>query len=319
MSVGWIVAALLGGAAITIVGLAAFSLAMMRRANALAPPMGRFIEIDGARLHYIDVGAGPAIVLIHGLAGQGGNFTYALVERLAQDHRVIVVDRPGAGHSHRSRGGSATLRAQAREIDGLIRALGLTRPLVAGHSLGGAIALALALDYPHSVGGLALLAPLTAPQSEVPALKGLPLASSWLVAAAAWTVALPFAILGERVFSRGSFGPEVKPADFSLRGGGILAARPLSFIGAAQDMAEVNADLPGLAARYGELAMPVGILFGTQDRVLDYRIQGEAMVGRIVGLDLELLPDRGHMIPVTAPDETAVFIRRMAAKVEALD
>ena len=111
------------------------------------------MEIDGARIHYLEKGAGPAIVMVHGLGGQSGNFAYGLVEKLANEFRVVVIDRPGAGYSTRESDESARLGGQAKQVADFIRALGLERPLVVGHSLGGAIALSVALDFPEAVRG----------------------------------------------------------------------------------------------------------------------------------------------------------------------
>jgi pimeloyl-ACP methyl ester carboxylesterase len=122
------------------------------------PPRGKFIDIDGVRLHYIDKGSGPTLLLIHGLAGQVLNFTHSLLSRLTHDFRVVILDRPGSGYSLRPDATLAPLAAQARIISRFCQALGLERPVIVGHSLGGVIALALALDHPEQVGALALIA-----------------------------------------------------------------------------------------------------------------------------------------------------------------
>jgi pimeloyl-ACP methyl ester carboxylesterase len=123
-----------------VAGLVAFTAWTARRIETALPPRGRFLEVDGARLHYLDKGQGPPIVMIHGLGGQMGHFTYALLDRLAREFRVVLIERPGSGHSTRPPGASATLRTQAGTIAKAIRALRLERPLVVGHSLGGAVA-----------------------------------------------------------------------------------------------------------------------------------------------------------------------------------
>src|SRR5262245_48712944 len=121
-------------------GLVWFTANTARKVEAALPPCGRFAEIDGERIHYVDTGgAGPAVVMIHGLAGNLLHFDYALAGRLASEFRLILVDRPGSGYSTRAAGADAGLTAQAATIAKLIRALGLTRPLVVGHSLGGAV------------------------------------------------------------------------------------------------------------------------------------------------------------------------------------
>ena len=62
---------------------------------------GSFIDIDGSRIHYLDQGSGPTILCIHGLAGQMRHFTYALLDKLKSDYRLVIVDRPGSGYSTR--------------------------------------------------------------------------------------------------------------------------------------------------------------------------------------------------------------------------
>lgn len=110
-----------------------------RKIEAALPPTGRFVDVPGARLHVVERGNGPAVLLVHGLSGQLANFDYGMIEPLSRDFRVIAVDRPGAGYSTRQPGAAADLRAQADTLAALIDQLGLHKPLVVGHSLGGAI------------------------------------------------------------------------------------------------------------------------------------------------------------------------------------
>jgi pimeloyl-ACP methyl ester carboxylesterase len=69
-----------------------------------------------------------------------------------------------------------------------------------------------------------------------------------------------------------------------------------------------------MAPRYRSIRLPVGVLYGRDDRILDYRAQGESLKAEIPELELEIV-DGGHMLPVTQPDVTANFIRRMAARI----
>src|SRR5580658_6001980 len=132
----WIVGSILAALLVLAGGLAIFAAWTARRVEKALPPRGHFIEVDGARIHYLDEGSGPPLVLIHGLGGQMHNFTHSLLDRLKHNHRVIILDRPGCGYSTRARKASAALGAQARTIAGLIDKLGLDRPLIVGHSLG---------------------------------------------------------------------------------------------------------------------------------------------------------------------------------------
>src|SRR4029077_17296089 len=124
--------------AFIVAGLIWFTANMARRVEAVLPPRGQFIEIDGQRIHYVDSGGSkPPVVMIHGLGGNLLHFGYAMADKLANDYRVTRVDRPGAAYSTRPDDAPATLTAQAKTVATLIRQLGLKQPLVAGHSLGG--------------------------------------------------------------------------------------------------------------------------------------------------------------------------------------
>ncbi|GHE67542.1 alpha/beta hydrolase [Camelimonas fluminis] len=297
-------------------GLVWFAARTQRRVEAAVPPVGQFITVDGQRLHYVDTGGdGPAIVMIHGLGGSLWNFTYALVDRLAGDFRVIALDRPGAGYSGRADGAAANPAAQAATIARFIQALKLDRPLVVGHSLGGVISLALALNHPQQVGGLALVAPLTHPQeAEAGAFKGLAIPSPALRRIIAWTTAIPMTILSARAVMKFVFAPDPAPEDFGTRGGGLLGLRPGNFYNTSSDLLAAGDDLPDMTARYPSLSVPFGMIYGRGDTLLDYRLQGEAMKQKTPDLDLVLLDGRGHMLPITAPDDTAALIRSVAAR-----
>ena len=206
-------------------GLGAFSAWTARRVEAAVPPLGRFIDVDGTRLHYVDVGTGPVIVLIHGLAGNMRNLTYDLLDLLKDEFRVVFVDRPGSGYSRRTRGASARLPAQAATIAAFLTALKLDRPMLVGHSLGGALSLSIALDHPAQVGGLALVAPATHPQATPPGpMAGLAITSPFVRHLVAWTLATPQSLrIGAKTIGR-VFQPD--PRSVGLRHAGRWSARP---------------------------------------------------------------------------------------------
>ena len=298
--------------AIVISGLVGFATYTARQIESADPPRGRFLELDDERIHYIDQGAGPPLFLIHGLGGQIGNFTYALVGRLSSEFRVIAVDRPGSGYSTRRSDADPRLRAQGEAMAKVIKALKLGRPLVVGHSLGGAIALTVALDHPECASGLALTAPVTQIVKTTPApFRGFEIRSSLLRWVISWTLAAPLGILnGDRILKQ-VFAPERVPADFMSRGGGALGLRPNSFYATSTDLVAANDGFAGMIGRYPTLSVPAGILFGKGDEVLDFRVHGQAMKDQLPTLRLEVI-EGGHMLPVTAPDAVADFVRRMA-------
>ena len=294
-------------------GLAAFTAWNRKRAEQLVPPEGQFADVKGGRLHYLAIGEGAPIVLVHGLGGQLRNFTYALSEMLSPHHRLIVVDRPGSGYSTCRGDGHCGLAVQAAMIVELIDQLGLDQPLVVGHSLGGAVALAMALGHPGKIGGLALLAPLTQPIEAIPQVfKALDLRSPMARTVLAWTLAAPAGRLGADAANAQVFGPEPVPADFETRGGAALTLRPEAFVAACGDVEAARGEMVGIAARYGELSMPVGIMFAAGDLLLDPSVHGQRAVAAIKGAALKMI-DGGHMFPLTQPQVTADWIMERAA------
>lgn len=312
----WIICVVLLLLAAIVAGLMLYAGWTARRVEKALPPLGRFVEVDGGRIHYLEQGSGPTLLLIHGLGGQMRNFTHSLLERLKGDYRLIIVDRPGSGYSTRPQGASATIRAQADTVARFMDALRLERPLVVGHSLGGAIALSLALNHPEKVGGLALLAPLTHAQSEVPAaFQGLVVTSPLLRWLIGWTLAIPMSIRNREIVLGAVFGPNEVPPDFATRGGGLLSLRPGNFISASRDLMATTEDLETMPARYRSLKLPVGILFGTDDRILDATAHGKAFAEKLPSADFELIEGDGHMVLMTSADRSAKFIARIARRV----
>lgn len=293
-------------------GLILFTLFIRRSVQTAVPPFGRFVQIGETRLHVVERGSGPPLVLIHGLGAQLRNFTYALVDPLAANFRVICVDRPGCGYSTRPARVSASLPGQAATIAGLLAALGIVKPIVVGHSYGGAVALALSLNHSENVGGLALIAPLTHAQDLAPAaFRYLVILSPRLRKLIAWTLAVPVSMAaGAKVLSL-VFRPDPVPADFATAAGGLLALRPGQFYAASSDLVCVKDDLAAMEARYSSIRMPVGILFGRGDEILSPQDHGVAMQSKIPGLVVSLV-DGGHMLPVTAPELTARWIAEFA-------
>ena len=301
---------------LSVAGLVLFTANTARKVEAMVPPCGQFVAIDGQPLHYLDTGGtGPAIVLIHGLGGTLWNYKYALVDKLSGEFRVVAVDRPGSGYSERADDAPARLGAQAETLAKFIRALGLKQPLLVGHSLGGALSLAIALDHPDCAGALALIAPLTQAQDDVPEpFRPLVISSPVVRKIVAWTLAIPLSIRNGPKQLKFVFGPDEVPADFPTRGGGLLGLRPNSFYNTSSDLVAAGDDLPGMMKRYGGLTIPLAMLYAKGDQILDYRRQGEAMKQQCPALDLVLLDGHGHMLPLTAPDATANLIRRVAAR-----
>ncbi len=287
--------------------LATVTLLAGARAQRLAPPDGQFRVVPGGRLHYTDQGTGPAIVLIHGLGGQLRNFATPLVDHLAQSHRVIAVDRPGSGYSTYD-GAFPDLHGQARMIAALIEALSLGPVTLVGHSLGGALSLALVTTRPDLVAKLALVAPLTLPTDTMPPhFAILTIRAAWLRRLIAWTVIAPAGLLAGLARQSPVFAPDAMPPDFASRGGGALLFRPSAFDAASRDLQTVPAALATIVAAYPTIDRPVHVLFGTGDQILNPTLHGETFATRVASARCDLIPG-GHMLPFTHPETTAQWI-----------
>lgn len=309
--------ALTGMALLAAAGLAWFSWNTKRGAEVAIPPRGAFLDLPGGRLHYTDEGAGPAIVMIHGLGGQMGNFTLALSPLLTDSHRVIVLDRPGMGYSDRAADAPANPRAQAQVVAQVIDALGLERPLIVGHSLGGAIALCLAMEQPDKMRGLALLAPLTLPpRGPIKAFDGLDIKNPALRFLLSWTLAIPLSIRTAPKVLDQVFGPDPIPDDYGVKGGALLGLRPASYRNTSRDYLSSGRDLRWMAAQYDSLQVPVRILYGAEDRILEADLHGRGLVAKHPQIGLEVIAG-GHMLPVTRAQDCARFIRETEAAISA--
>lgn len=313
MAVEWVIAAAVFISASAV--LWGFSGWMTRRIEATVPSSGRFMEVDGERFHYYEEGEGPPLVMIHGLMGSSRNLTYALSGQLREHFRVITLDRPGSGYSTRHKGTAADLPAQARQVAAFINALGLDKPLVLGHSLGGAISLALALDHPHAVSGLVLVAPLTHPQPTLPLVFwSLAVRPAWLRRWVSLTLTVPIGLLTRRAVVKGVFAPDSAPDDFATRGGGLLGMRPDNFYAASSEIALVNDVLPNMVKRYPQLTLPISLIYGAQDKVLDFRKHGQALADKVPGLKLQVVEGRGHMLPITATARVVEAVQQLAKR-----
>lgn len=124
-----------------------------------ALPSGRFISVSGVRLHYIERGSGPTLVL---LDGKGLSSTAvelrSLLSRASQQYRVIAFDRPGFGFSDRPPASHWSTVQQADLLHEALRALDCEHALVVGHGRGTLVALELAELVPDFVRALVLVA-----------------------------------------------------------------------------------------------------------------------------------------------------------------
>lgn len=298
-------------------GLWLFTRRVATNVETRIPVAGKFADVAGARLHYVQRGETRAdqlpIVMLHGLAGHLHHFNFALVDELAKDTRVLAIDRPGSGYSTRDYGKVTKLTEQADAVIALLDQLGITRAVFVGHSLGGALSLTIAIRHPTRVAGLTLIAPLTHISDRLsPVFRGIAVKGRAARVLIAHLLATPMYIMNRQKIMPQIFGPESVPSGYATRGGGLLTLRPSQYIGASGDLGAVHEIMPGIEARYEELnrpdAPPIDLLYGREDRILDYRVQGEGFAARVPACRLTLVSG-GHMLPLTQPALCAATIR----------
>jgi pimeloyl-ACP methyl ester carboxylesterase len=151
MGIGKATAALGLAAAMAVSGCSSFHAGPMPG----APPKAKFVDAGGARVHVVDEGEGPPVVLLHGFASSVGTWK-DVIPRLAREHRVIALDLKGFGWTSRPPGDYSPA-AQAKLVLAVLDAKGVEEPVdLVAHSWGSSIALELALRAPKRVSKIAL-------------------------------------------------------------------------------------------------------------------------------------------------------------------
>jgi pimeloyl-ACP methyl ester carboxylesterase len=306
------------GLSLTLAALAGCAIAntvAARLAERRNPPRGRFVEVDGVSLHHVDRGEGPPVVLIPGNMATVEDFRISgLVDRLAARHRVVVIDRPGQGHSTRPPDRPWTPQAQAGLIARAFVPLGLNRPLVLGHSFGALVALALALDDPAAVRGLVLLSGYYYPSTRVDALAVLPMALPGLGTMIAHTLAPPAGALLLPALVKTMFAPLAVPPRFRSGFPFGLSLRPAQLRAMAEDGAAMVPATEALHEGYRDLRVPMAILAGDADRVVTADGQSGRLHDEVAHSRYRLLPGVGHMIHHAAPDQVAAAVEALFAE-----
>ena len=290
----------------TAVGLGVAALAnhiAARAAERRHPPTGPFVTANGVRLHYVDRGSGPPVVLLHGNGAMIADWDASgLLDALARRHRVIAFDRPGFGHSARPRGTWWTAQAQAELLLQALRQIGVRRPVLVGHSWGALVALSMALEDKAAVAGLVLLSGYYFPsvRADVVLVSGaaVPISGDIL----RYTVSPLLGRLVSGSVYRKLFAPRPVDARFQAGFPTSMALRPSQIRATAADSAYMVPAAASLAARYGALNLPVVIMAGAGDEQVDTSAQSRRLHAVMPGRELVVLEGLGHMMHYAASD-----------------
>jgi pimeloyl-ACP methyl ester carboxylesterase len=191
--------------------------------------------------------------------------------------------------------------------------LGIRRPILVGHSLGGAVSLAYALQYPAETKALVLVAPATVSFQPKPPIDKFAVASPFLQALLSQTVAVPALMRSGAETTRAIFAPDAVPADFAIAGGAGLSRRPTQIRANFRDFTQLGAGLDTMQPKYQQLGLPIHIIVGTKDNVL----QSDAHIKPFNGMrnvKVTRIDNAGHMLIYSQPDQILEAVAAVEGK-----
>ncbi len=284
------------GVGVLLAGLGIYTgIATWRVENAF-PPLGKFVDVASGRLHYVDVGEGRPIVLLHGASASLRDFHASILPELSKTRRVIAFDRPGYGYSERNSDAWLSPAKQAAIIREALQKIGVEQPVIVGHSWAGSVVLAYLLDYQQDVSGAVLLAGA---------------AHSWTTGVA-WSVKVAGIPVIGKVFSStivfpagqlllnsavmNVFSPETPPKRYLERTGAILAVRPGAFQASAEDVRNLSGFLETQERLYDRIKAPLLLVTGEKDTIVPAWNHADRLAGRLPHAQQVELEGAGHAL-----------------------
>jgi pimeloyl-ACP methyl ester carboxylesterase len=230
-------------------------------------------------------------------------------DALAATNRVIAFDRPGFGHSDRPRGIVWTPAAQARLIANALASMGNEEATIVGHSFATLVAVALALDHPEVARSLVLIGGYYYPTLRLDAVIGAWPAIPVVGDAMRYTVSPLIGAAMRPALERQIFEPAAVSAGWTRRFPFEMTLRPSQIRAAAAEAAIMVPAVASVVERLSDLTLPVTIIAGAGDKVVDTSAQSERLAGTLASSELCVIGGAGHMVHHTAPDRTTSLIR----------
>ncbi len=280
----------------------------------------RTFDLHGQDLAYVDAGAGPAVVLIHGLMSSHATWD-GQIDRLAVANRVIALDLPGNGASGEALG-DYSLSAQAAAVRDLLDHLALHSAAVVGHSLGGGVAMQFAYLFPERVDRLTLVSSGGLGREISPALRAAILPGSEYVLPV--ITSRPVRVVGDQLLAL-SDRIGLLPLSQSSRAAWRRPGEP----GRRGDPSglpghQSRGDRPGRADRrrwpgLREIAdRPLLAVWGAKDRILPVS-QVQTAFAEFPGARLEIFERSGHFPHLDEPDRFAAVLAEFVGTQTAAD
>jgi len=268
------------------------------RIEARFPAIGEFVDVNGVRLHYVQVSGPddlPTVVFVHGAGANLRDQMAAFRTELEGQVPLLFIDRPGHGYSQSFEGSNDPVE-QANALSGLLKVLDLGQVIVVGHSFGGAITAAFGVEHKdQAAGGLVFLAPVSHPwpggdvswHYSVGNIPGL----GWLFSRTLAPVAgsLVYENAAARVFE-----PQAMPEWYPEMSGTRLVLRPGNFHENAKDVSRVYDHVVAYHPRYREIEAPTLIFHGTKDTITGLEYHSKGLEADVAGSLFVPLPGLGH-------------------------
>lgn len=290
------------------------------RAEGAYPPEGSFVNVDGTSVHFVQRGEGPDVVLIHGAGGFTREFTFEFMDRITDRYRVTVFDRPGLGYTERPRHFSVfsrdmeSPREQARLLQDASALLGVERPVVLGHSFGGAVALAWALERPDSIAGIVINGGVSNEWEG-----GLGRFYNTTASPLGGAIVVPMltafasdAYINETI--KAIFAPQPVPEGYVDYVGARISARRETLRANGRQVHGLKPHIIEMVPHYGGIDIPVEIVHGDKDTIVPLDIHSIPLSNQITGANLTVLEGVGHMPHHAAPDEVEAAIDRATTR-----
>jgi pimeloyl-ACP methyl ester carboxylesterase len=277
------------------------------------------IDVGGYKLNSVLLDGGgkadlPPIVFLHGASASLYDPVFSFRDKLDGRAKLLFVDRPGHGNSDKGGRENILPDGQADAIAILMSKRGVQRAIVVGHSLGGAIAVALAARHPELVSGLVLMSPAAYPWKGGVAwyydVAGIPFAGSIFSA----LVAPPVGLIAIDRATKQVFAPNPRPDDYIEKTKAWQALSPIAFQHNARELAALSNWAESASLEYRGIKAPTVIIIGNADEIVSPEIHAAQLARNIRGARLIVVQNLGHKSDFVANELAVAAIEYVSGR-----